>query len=281
MYQFKASDYGSFNEAIGKTKKIDEELDKAKTTIDKTKTTLTSDSVFMGPICDNTKEAMESLTKSIDSVISYYNTISSYLDETLSSYESADKIATDKILSINDKGELEITQGTGLQGGLGTIEEGEFKNPGNMTGAKLEFVKSIIKGAISAYKKYGVLPSLTLAQAILETGWGQSKIGNNIFGIKAGSSWTGKTRTTPTKEWVNGHYVNVKGKFRDYDSIEESIEDHAKLLSTERYKPVINSKNYKEACRTVKECGYATSPTYTQQLIDLVEKHGLDQYDPK
>ncbi|MBR2828428.1 MAG: glycoside hydrolase family 73 protein, partial [Bacilli bacterium] len=238
-------------------------------------------SVFMGPISDNVKEAIESLYKSIESVISNYNTLSSYLDETLSSYESADKIATNKILSINDKGELEVTEGTGLQGGLGTIAEGEYLNPGNMSGSKLEFLKSIINGAISAYKKYGVLPSLTLAQAILETGWGKSKIGNNIFGIKAGSSWTGKTKTVGTKEWENGHYKSIRATFRDYDSIEESIEDHAKLLTNKRYQPVLSAKNYKEACRLVKECGYATSPTYTKSLTDLVEQFGLNQYDPK
>ena len=281
MYQFKANDYGSFNDAIGKTKKIDEELDKAKTTINTNKSTLTNESVFMGPICDNIKEAFESLTKTLDSVIVNYNTLSGYLDETLSSYESADKIATDKILSINDKGEVEVTQGTGLQGGLGSILEGDYLNPGNLSGSQLEFVKSIINGAISAYKKYGVLPSLTIAQAILETGWGKHRIGNNIFGIKAGSSWTGKTKTVGTKEWENGHYKSIKAKFRDYDSIEESIEDHAKLLTGKRYQKVINSKDYKEACRTVRECGYATSPTYTKSLTDLVEQYGLNQYDPK
>ena len=281
MYQFKVNDYGSFDGAIGKTKKINEELDKAKTTVNTNKTNLSSESVFMGPICDNVKEVLDILMKKVDSVISNYNKLSEYLDETLSNYESADKIATDKFLSINDKGELEVTQGTGLQGGLGTILEGDYRNPANLSGNQLEFVNSIINGAISAYKKYGVLPSLTLAQAILETGWGKSKIGNNIFGIKARESWTGKTKRVKTKEWENGHYKTITDTFRDYDSIEESIEDHAKLLTTKRYQAVINSKDYKEACRTVKECGYATSPTYTKSLTDLVEKYGLNQYDPK
>ena len=281
MYQFKANDYGSFNDAIGKTKKIDEELDKAKTTINTNKSTLSNESVFMGPICDNVKEAFESLTKTVDGVIVNYNTLSGYLDETLSSYESADKIATDKILSINENGEVVVTQGTGLQGGLGTIEEGAYLNPANLSGEKLDFINSILGGAIESYKKYGVLPSLTLAQAILESYWGKKSIGNNIFGIKARESWTGKTKTVTTKEWEHGHYKTIKDTFRDYDSIAASIEDHAKLLTIDRYKPVLGAKNYKEACKLVKQCGYATSPTYTKSLTDLVEQYGLNQYDPK
>ena len=127
-----------------------------------------------------------------------------------------------------------------------------------------------------------MLPSLTIAQAILETGWGKSMIGNNIFGIKAGSSWKGKTINCSTGEQnPDGSRYTVDADFRDYDSIDDSIIDHAKLLNTDTYKKVIESKNYRDACIAVRECGYATSLDYSKNLISLVETYGLDQWDPK
>ena len=158
----------------------------------------------------------------------------------------------------------------------------EYKNPGNLSGYQLDFINEIKNGAIEAYEKYGVLPSLTLAQAILETGWGQHRIGNNIFGIKAGSNWTGKVQNCRTSEQnSDGSYYTVYSDFRDYDSVEDSIIDHAELLTMDRYKPVLASTNYQEACTRVRECGYATSLNYSSNLISLVEQYGLNQWDPK
>ena len=76
----------------------------------------------------------------------------------------------------------------------------DYQNPGNLSGSNLDFINSIKDAAIESYNQYGVLPSLTLAQAILETGWGTSRIGNNIFGIKAGDGWTGKVINCRTSE---------------------------------------------------------------------------------
>ena len=179
----------------------------------------------------------------------------------------------------------ETTDSTALNTDLNidsNISATAYKNPANLSGYRLKFINSLIEGAISAYKKYGVLPSLTIAQAIEESGWGKSPIANNIFGMKAGSGWTGKK----VKRWTyeqkkNGKYIRVKDWFRAYDSIAESVEDHAKLLTIPRYKRVIQSKNYKEACKAVKDCGYATSLTYTPKLLNIVEKYGLYQWDPK
>ena len=164
-------------------------------------------------------------------------------------------------------------------------ELSKYKNSGGLSGSHLDFVNSLIKGAVKAYKKYGVLPSLTLAQAICESGWGESSLSanyNNFFGIKAGSNWKGKTVVMNTGEQnPDGSTYRVNATFRAYDDLEGSIEDHAILLTNDRYKPVIASKNYKEACRTVRECGYATSLSYTDTLISIIEDYGLDQWDPK
>jgi flagellar rod assembly protein/muramidase FlgJ len=145
---------------------------------------------------------------------------------------------------------------------------------------KQEFINAVVDGARKGYKKYGILPSLTIAQAILESGWGQSHIENNLFGIKAGSSWAGKIAIRETKEFVNGQWITVQAKFRAYDSFNESIEDHAKLLgTTDRYKKVIQAEDYIEACYEVWKAGYATDPNYSNKLINIIEQYELQQYD--
>lgn len=146
----------------------------------------------------------------------------------------------------------------------------------------MEFIDKIVPGAIKAYKEYGVLPSLTLAQAILESNWGKSGLStksNNLFGIKWTASRGGAYDEYDTKEFVNGKWITVKAKFRKYSSWEESVLDHAVLLTLSRYKPVLAAKNYKEACTQVQKCGYATDPAYTQKLIGIIEKYGLNKYD--
>ena len=108
---------------------------------------------------------------------------------------------------------------------------------------KQQFIDAVKAGAKAGHEKYGILPSLTIAQAALESGWGKSHIENNLFGMKAGTSWAGGTATRATREFVNGKWVTIEAKFRAYGSFNESIEDHAKLLGTaSRYKKVVQAK---------------------------------------
>ena len=152
--------------------------------------------------------------------------------------------------------------------------------PGGTPQSDNAFINEVAHGAIETYQEYGILPSITIAQAILETGWGKSRIGNNIFGIKAGSSWKGKTRTAQTSEYINGKWVSTTATFRDYDSVAESIMDHAELVGTaSRYEAVRNAKDYKEAARALQEAGYATDPEYAQKLINIIEQNNLTMYD--
>ena len=142
------------------------------------------------------------------------------------------------------------------------------------------FIAKIKDGAISAQKKYGVLASLTIAQAILETGWGKASVGNNIFGIKAGGSWTGGSVSARTREWNGKAYVTITAAFRAYASIAASIEDHAALLAgNSRYKNIIGCTDYKQVCRYIQADGYATDPGYASKLISLIEQYGLHQFD--
>jgi flagellum-specific peptidoglycan hydrolase FlgJ len=141
------------------------------------------------------------------------------------------------------------------------------------------FINQILPGAKRAHAEYGVLPSLTLSQAILESNSGKSSIGNNIFGIKATSTWKGKKQLVWTTEYIKGVKTKVQAWFRDYDSIDESILDHAKLLTLTRYKPVVAAKDYKEACIQVQKCGYATDPKYATKLINIIEQNKLNLHD--
>ncbi|MFI3253534.1 MAG: glycoside hydrolase family 73 protein [Eubacteriales bacterium] len=129
----------------------------------------------------------------------------------------------------------------------------------------------------------GVLASLTIAQGILESGWGKSELASQakaLFGIKATSAWTGETYAVETNECYDGvNLERVEAVFRAYDSWGESVKDHSALFSATRYAKVIGEKDYKKACRAVKEAGYATDPDYPTKLIDLIERYQLYEYD--
>lgn len=144
---------------------------------------------------------------------------------------------------------------------------------------KQNFINSIKDGAMESQRKYNILASLTISQAIVESGWGRESIGNNIFGIKVGSNWKGKKQLVDTREFVNGEWINIKAWFRDYDSIADCIEDRNKFLQYPRYKKVLTSKNYKEACIEISKSGYATDPNYTKMLIDIIEQNKLYEFD--
>lgn len=268
MNEYKITDYSIFDNAITTTGQALTSVDECAVEINEGKVILGNEAVFMGPICDTCLTNLEGLTKDLNTLTDNLVTISTYLTETSNSYQTGDGNATKTILNL---------------GGSTTAVASSYQNTGTtaLSGEKLDFVNSIKDGAVSAYNKYGVLPSLTIAQAILETGWGNSKIGNNIFGIKAGGSWSGKTQNCNTWEQnADGSTYETVAAFRDYDSISDSIEDHAKLLTNDRYKPVIESTDYKGAAIKVRECGYATDLNYSNKLIDIIEEYGLDQWDP-
>ena len=135
-------------------------------------------------------------------------------------------------------------------------------------------------------QKSGILASLTIAQAILESGWGTSELAakaNALFGIKADARWSGRAYSKDTKECYDGAtYTTITALFRAYDSWAESVADHsAFLLANKRYAAVVGERDYKVACKAIKAAGYATDPGYPQKLIGLIEKYGLTVYDGK
>ena len=104
-----------------------------------------------------------------------------------------------------------------------------------MTQEQKKFIERVGALAAADMQKSGVLASLTIAQAILESGWGKSGLtvkGNALFGIKAGTSWTGAVYSGKTQECYDGvTFTTVTGLFRAYGSWAESVADHSDLLS--------------------------------------------------
>ncbi|MGL5330665.1 MAG: glucosaminidase domain-containing protein [Peptostreptococcaceae bacterium] len=152
----------------------------------------------------------------------------------------------------------------------------------------MEFINSIKEGAIENYKKYKILPSITIAQAILETGWGESKLSskyNNLFGIKADSSWNGEFIVLETKEYSS---TMIDDKFRVYENKNDSINDHAKFLyENKRYKEygVFDGNTYKYQANALQEAGYSThmndkgQKIYAKQLIEIIQQYNLQLID--
>lgn len=153
-----------------------------------------------------------------------------------------------------------------------------------MTQEQKKFIERVGALAAADMQKSGALASLTIAQAILESGWGKSGLtvkGNALFGIKAGKSWTGAVYSGKTQECYDGvTFTTVTGLFRAYGSWAESVADHSDLLSCNtRYKAVIGERDYKAACRAIAAAGYATDPKYADKLVQIIETYALTAYD--
>lgn len=153
---------------------------------------------------------------------------------------------------------------------------------------KIKFIKDVEKEAERSYKEYGILPSITIAQAILESGWGKSELtknSNNLFGIKADDRWKGESVEVMTSE---NYSDKVVSRFRKYDSLNGSIKDHAKFLKeNQRYTEhgLFNGKDYKSQAQALEDAGYSTKKNeqgeaiYADILIDLIERYNLSLID--
>lgn len=270
---YSVSNYEMFDDAISVTNSLNGKLSNVNEKIISSMNYI-SDDTFKGPAADVAMENYNNIVGYLKSIAGNLGVINNYFANVSSNYREADNSASNVITGNDGK------SGSGSVGAslfLGSSSTRSVSTVANLS--QQEFIDSIKDGAIECYKKYHVLPSLTIAQAILESGWGKSAIGNNLFGIKAGSNWTGKTQTVRTSEYGSGGYYHINATFRDYDSIDDSIEDHAKLLTNSRYDSVRAATNYKTACQEVQKDGYATSPTYANSLIKLIEQYNLDQWD--
>ena len=143
------------------------------------------------------------------------------------------------------------------------------------------FISLLAPGAVAAQQRYGVPASVTIAQAIEESAWGQSSLAaryHNLFGIK-GAGPAGSV-TLPTQEYENGSWVTIDAQFAVYHDDAQSIADHAVLLATSGYYTrAMADRAHPDAFANDLTGVYATDPDYGANLIALMKLHNLYQYD--
>lgn len=148
-----------------------------------------------------------------------------------------------------------------------------------------EFIKKIGNAAVKYYDKYKILPSLTIAQAILESNWGKSGLAvdcHNYFGMKWVEGCGCDYKEYSTREQrTNSVYYTTKARFRKYPNLEQGIRGYYDFLQYPRYKNLKGVTDYKDACKLIRLDGWATDLNYTNKLIKLIEVYKLYEYDNK
>lgn len=138
-----------------------------------------------------------------------------------------------------------------------------------------EFLDRVGKTA-AEYDESKTLPSVTVAQAIVESAWGQSAPGNNYFGIKADSSWSGPSNNLSTQEEGAGGLYTITDGFRAYNTLEDSVIDHDKFLIPYKMGPYTTPE---EQAQHLKDEGYATDSGYASKLVQIIDENDLTKYD--
>lgn len=146
-----------------------------------------------------------------------------------------------------------------------------------------EFIERVTPVAKEVERTHGVRPSVLIAQAALESSWGNStlsKESNNYFGIKDANG-----QKYATNEFYDNEWETVRATFKEYPSLEASIIDYANLLNngttwnSKLYHGALEADNYVDAANAVSNAGYATDPDYASKLIHIIEQYNLDQID--
>lgn len=153
-------------------------------------------------------------------------------------------------------------------------------NDAALSGDSKEFLAQLSLPARLASEQSGVPHHLILAQAALESGWGQRQIKRengepsfNLFGVKASSSWKGPTTEITTTEYENGEAKKVKAKFRVYGSYLEALSDYVGLLSRNpRYAAVTTAATAEQGAQALQSAGYATDPNYARKLTSMIQQ---------
>ncbi|MGK3115594.1 flagellar assembly peptidoglycan hydrolase FlgJ [Candidatus Pantoea formicae] len=153
-------------------------------------------------------------------------------------------------------------------------------SPSSFPADSNDFIAQLAQPAQVASQQSGIPHHLILAQAALESGWGQRQIltrdgkpSYNVFGIKAGGDWKGETTDIMTTEYEGGVAKKVRATFRVYGSYMEALSDYVKLLSNNpRYAAVANAATPEQGARALQAAGYATDPKYAQKLVEMIQQ---------
>lgn len=154
----------------------------------------------------------------------------------------------------------------------GHASSGDNTAPG--TGAQpktaQDFVDAVRPHAEKAAAELGVPARALIAQAALETGWGQHMAKHNLFGVKAQSGWSGDSASHVTTEYRGGQAVSETAQFRGYDSVGASFKDYVQFLkSNPRYTEALRSGSVQGFAQGLQKAGYATDPHYAQKLMKV------------
>ena len=228
-------------------------------------------------------DTSSTLKESTENHATSYSEIGVHDDSTSQMNLQSEKVLEEKQSSLADSSKIAVLTNSSVT----TSSYQEADDLSEINQNQSHFLSAIKQGAMDGAKE-GVLPSITAAQAILESGWGSSELAkapnNNLFGIKDSEDWNGEIVTVPTQEYVNGDYIKINAAFRKYTSWNDSVVDHAKFFtSTEwrknNYRKVVNETDYRIAAQELKYAGYATDPSYAGKLISLIEAYKLYEWD--
>ena len=137
------------------------------------------------------------------------------------------------------------------------------------------FFMRIAPKAIMVAQELGIDPRIVVAQAALETGWGKSVKGNNLFGIKSHGKTDGLM--VQTHEVLDGKRQKITDSFRQYESFDDSIEDYGLVLrENKRYQPMLEADTLEEQITALGRSGYATDPEYAKKIADIAKSKRLE-----
>lgn len=187
-----------------------------------------------------------------------------------------------------ESGEIPAAGSPGRQTETGEVPAAEFPADAadeTRWASPREFVEAIWPHARESARRVGVEPRAIVAQAALETGWGEHVMRDasgdssyNLFGIKAGSDWQGATVTKPTLEYRDGVAYREQARFRAYESIGAAFDDYVNFLSGRpRYEAALASGGDGERFAvSLQEAGYATDPLYARKIKRVMQSETLE-----
>ena len=146
------------------------------------------------------------------------------------------------------------------------------------------FIQKVAEKVRKYAPLYGIgVHSPIIAQAIVESGWGESVLAsryNNYFGLKCGSSWKGSSVNMATREeYKPGVVTNIRDNFRTYEDFDAGIRGYFEFISYSRYANLKGVTNPREYCEKIKSDGYATSSSYVDTLMRVIQENNLTRFD--
>lgn len=169
---------------------------------------------------------------------------------------------------------------------LASVNSIDSTTPSNANDEPTAFIQRLLPAATKAAEQLGLEPLALIAQAALETGWGQRMFktsagadSHNLFGIKANHNWQGDVAVVDTLEYRQGVAQKEKARFRAYDSPEQSLQDYVALIQQNpRYQAALDvASDAKAYFRQLQAAGYATDPNYAEKIVSVLEGKAFKQ----